>query len=236
MRLPIPLFLNMQYSLLHRFQGAFLSTLISTNFKPSRREQDLIEICLLSFDDLPQQRQFLTDILTDKISQDAMILLGYFLSLILTESLSIPLCIPQSIKYLGNSPLQEPLTQIHSYLQEGISLNQIISHLSEKNISGEIINIVLGFYCFLSAPEDFNLTLNRSNIYADKSDVKLLLLSSNSIAVILSGAYNTIAGIPLKWRLGKEDMIKQSDRLFAQWAGIYDNILTNSIPISATGG
>ncbi len=223
----------MQYSLLHRFQGTFLSTLITTNFKPSPREQDLIEICLLSFDNLPQQRQFFTDILTDKISQDAMLLLGYFISLILTESLSISHCIPQSIQYLGNSPLQQPLNQIHTFLQDGISLNQIISHFSGKKLSPEIINIVLGIYGFLSSSEDFNLTLNRSNIYALQSDVKLLLLSSKSIAVILSGAYNTIGGIPIKWRLGKEDMIKQGDRLFAQWAGIYDNILSTSIPISA---
>ncbi len=76
-------------------------------------------------------------------------------------------------------------------------------------------------YCILSTPEDFTLSIDRAAA-TPQPEIAIALTG------FLSGAYNTLRGIPLSWQTQVNSGINSGidyyqlvDRLFATWSGVY---------------
>ncbi len=83
---------------------------------------------------------------------------------------------------------------------------------------GKAIAVAVAAYCFLDTPEDFFLTVKRSQ----RSPHPQL---STALAGALSGAYNGTAAVPVTWELAvtERDRLREaSDRLYAAWSGVCD--------------
>ncbi len=91
------------------------------------------------------------------------------------------------------------------------------------------VPLAISCYCILSTPEDFALSIDRAAA-TPQPEIAIALTG------FLSGAYNTLRGIPLSWQtqinseinLGINsginsgiDYHKMVDRLFATWSGVY---------------
>ncbi|MEM7712605.1 MAG: ADP-ribosylglycohydrolase family protein, partial [Cyanobacteria bacterium P01_A01_bin.68] len=84
------------------------------------------------------------------------------------------------------------------------------------------------FYCFVTTKEDFRLTCSQAIKNQRNSRV------CGAIAGAISGAYNSMAGIPITWHLGLDEaklaqwgitsfsqVVKLADALVAVWSGAY---------------
>ncbi|NER26144.1 MAG: ADP-ribosylglycohydrolase family protein, partial [Symploca sp. SIO1C4] len=83
------------------------------------------------------------------------------------------------------------------------------------------ISIALAFYCFLDTPEDFRLCVSRASLS------KYQPQTTAAVCAALSGAYNSVVGIPADWCLGANSLgigrqrQQLADRLLAVWSGVY---------------
>jgi ADP-ribosylglycohydrolase len=183
---------------------------------------------------LRQNLLYVVEILgDDSILQDAMLAFGYAIALALTEKLHPQTLIPQIISFMGETPtslpetsLSENLLKVNLLLAEGAGLERVRGELN--NISKSADLIAMSFYCFLATLEDFRLGVLRSTQLGSHS------WQIASITGALSGAYNSMAGIPVTWPLlpnhrktlyswGFSDfaqMLQLSDALAASWSGV----------------
>jgi ADP-ribosylglycohydrolase len=135
--------------------------------------------------------------------------------------------IPQTRDYLQSikteSVLGEQLATVQTLLDRGASLEhtrivftrQQSAH--SEHLTDEQIAIALAFYCFLSTPEDFRLSLLRSRQLQPYTQLITVITAA------FSGAYNTQIGIPIEWRMATDDQIQQlAVRFYAAWSGVYD--------------
>ncbi len=192
-------------------------------------------------------------------SQMGVLALGYTIARSLKERLDPATAIPQTITYLAtDNALTELLSQVQILLEQGADLERATTHicksamaLQERQIKGEnksqtnsIVNpenfipMAIAFYCFLSTPEDWRLSVLR----AARCGITTPLTCSLTGA--LSGAYNGGAAIPVEWRSsylsalksrstgeGPEPSVwstssdvkikKLANNLFAVWTGVY---------------
>ena len=179
------------------------------------------------------------------------LVIGYTIAQALTERLDPRTIIPKIINYIGEKEsIVDQLRQVEKLINQGANLDAAINIFS-KNVSffdnGQISNegqqraqssaffipVCLALYCFLSTPEDFGLAVLCSARTAWSTQVC-------AIVSTLSGAYNSIAGVPVEWRqkmgvelLGMKDeveIMKLAKSLWAVWCGVYDpNNLTQSL-------
>lgn len=156
--------------------------------------------------------------------KEGLFALGYAIAQALRNSLQPTLFIPQLLDILETSETRfaEQLQRVQGLVAEGAGLETARDRLAIAPLASplpESSPIALAFYSFLSTPEQFQLAVMRAT---QGSQPPLCAL----LTAALSGAYNSIQGIPLAWRLaagqsGKE-MLKSSDRLLAAWSGVYD--------------
>lgn len=147
---------------------------------------------------------------------------GYAISLALREKLALPHLIEQISVGVGvnSTSLIEKLNIITRAWRQNETLNRVVEELCSRENPGQTA-IILSLYCFASNPEDFKLSVRRamSTKYQPETTVAL--------TAALSGAYNSLAGLPVTWRLlGKENTIyqqtiKMTDNLFNTWSGVY---------------
>lgn len=152
--------------------------------------------------------------------RDGLLALGYAIAASLTERLNQQSLIGETIAYLQEtpSPLIPQLATVETLLAEGASLERVRVQLTQTDGTASI-PFALGFYCFLSTLEDFRLSISRATRTGSQSPLTTVITG------ILSGAYNSIPGIPWTWQLGPlptEQMFHLGDRLLATWSGVYD--------------
>jgi ADP-ribosylglycohydrolase len=163
-----------------------------------------------------------------EVLRDGTLALGYAISQSLTEKINPNTVICQIISFLGdkNSQLSQDLEKVDSLLKQDSGFDKAQIELFKQNQDSR--NIALAFYYFLSIIEDFPLAVLQANN-------KLNNISSiSTITGALSGAYNSIQGIPVYWLLksssavAKETtfsshpiMLELADTLMANWSGVY---------------
>lgn len=164
---------------------------------------------------------------------------GYAIALALTEKLNHTL-IDQIINLLGNPQtlLGQQLQQVKDLIYKGASLDIAVSQLQkEAKLQGAKAcpdtAIALAFYCFLSTPEDFRLSLRRASRISHQPQ----LISALTGAI--AGAYNSNIGIPVGWRLGANQInittqrLQLAEEMFAVWSGVYGAWVVEPFPWAA---
>ena len=152
--------------------------------------------------------------------RDGLLAMGYAIAASLTERLNRQSLIGETIAYLQESPspLIIQLAIVETLLAEGASLERVRSQLVRTEET-DCIPFALGFYCLLSTLEDFRLSIRRATRTGSSSP------QTTIITGILSGAYNSIPGIPWTGQPGPlptEEIFHLGDRLLATWSGVYD--------------
>jgi hypothetical protein len=161
---------------------------------------------------------------------EGVLAIAYAISLALTEQLDCATLIPRIQLYLGTSqsPLIRQLEQVQMLLEKRAGLETTLTQLRrEAQIRGETLgrahtSIALALYCFLSTPEDFRLAVSRAALTCYQPQTTATLTGA------LAGAYNSIIGIPVSWRLtanrisSGNQRLQLADRLLEVWAGFYD--------------
>jgi ADP-ribosylglycohydrolase len=165
----------------------------------------------------------------DPILQDIALVFGYAIALSLQERFTPSSLIPQLVTFLGETSKEVPqqLLKVQELLLQRASLEQVKGEFRRENQLPDTIAIAL--YCLTSSLEDFRLSVLRSSQNGKVSPAVSIITG------VLSGAYNSITGIPILWQAEKlsvqsseitenslRAIIELSDRLFAVWAGIYD--------------
>lgn len=163
-------------------------------------------------------------------TSEGVLAIAYAISLALTEQLNCATLIARIQLYLGTSqtPLLRQLEQVQMLLEKGAGLETTLTQLRrEAQIRGESLgraytSIALAFYCFLSTPEDFRLAVSRAARIGYQPQITTALTGA------LAGAYNSIIGIPVNWRLtanrinNGNQRLQLANRLLEAWAGVYD--------------
>ncbi|MBW4621402.1 MAG: ADP-ribosylglycohydrolase family protein [Cyanosarcina radialis HA8281-LM2] len=163
-------------------------------------------------------------------SVEGVLAVGYAIAKALTEKVQPAALIPQILADFPNSQSEaiEELAQVQELLVQKSSLEMATSKLCRGKKS-ETAAIAMGFYCFLSTPEDFPLSVRR----AIRSSCQPR--TTAAIAGTLSGAYNSLSGIPLQWSLTSNQIDPQqigqiAARLLAVWSGVYDPSRSDRFP------
>lgn len=164
---------------------------------------------------------------------------GYAIALALTEKLNHTL-IDQILNFLGNPQtlLGQQLQQVQDLIDKAAPLTIAVSQLQkEAQLQGAKAcpdtAIALAFYCFLSTPEDFRLSLSRASRISHQPQ----LISALTGAI--AGAYNSNIGIPVGWRLGANQLnittqrLQLAERMFAVWSGVYGAWVVEPFPWAA---
>jgi hypothetical protein len=176
-------------------------------------------------------RQNLLDVVQiwddEPILRDVALVFGYAIALSLEERFTPSSLIPQLVTFLGETSTEVPqqLLKVQELSQQRASLEHVKSELIRENQLSEMIAIpaVVNYalYCLITSLEDFPISVLRSS-----QNIKLSPATS-IITGALSGAYNSISGIPVSWQVDRKttdfrEIIALSDQLFAVWSGIYD--------------
>ncbi|WP_019504501.1 ADP-ribosylglycohydrolase family protein [Pleurocapsa sp. PCC 7319] len=117
--------------------------------------------------------------------------------------------------------LTEKLEIIAQAWEHGNSLNKLQQELSNRSDLRQT-SIALGVYCFASTPKDFMLSVKRAAKLSNNMSLPITALTG-----VLSGAYNGLTGIPLRWhQFGSQNPTYRQNELIAQklletWLGIY---------------
>ncbi len=172
----------------------------------------------------------------DSVLKDGTLAIGYAIALALKERLDPATLIPETLIYLDvETPLVQQLRQVQTLLEEGAGLETTLWTLMPRQSAPRPnAAIALAFYCFLSTLEDLRLSVVRA-ARCPQPQITIALTGA------LSGAYNSIAGIPVGWRLalGKQkddnsplatlwglhsetELLRLAARLLAAWSGVCD--------------
>ncbi|BAY20430.1 hypothetical protein NIES2100_01710 [Calothrix sp. NIES-2100] len=175
----------------------------------------------------------------DPVIRDGTLAVGYAITQILTEKLHSRTLIPEAIAFIGetSTSLPQQLIKINTLLQQGASLERVQIELSKEEKLSK--SIAMAFYCFLCTLEDYRLAVLRANQLSDRwrQDHKGLYLHHiSAITGALSGAYNSIAGIPVGWQISYSQansatrelsnfslMVELADALVSVWSGLYNH-------------
>ncbi|MGI2905196.1 ADP-ribosylglycohydrolase family protein [Tolypothrix sp. VBCCA 56010] len=213
---------QVQFPHLDTSDGVSLKAIIAT-----------LPVALFYFDNTVKLRQNLSQAIAiwdrDLVVRDATLAVGYAIARSLTEKLDIKTLIPQTIDFIGETPtvLPQALLKVNNLLLQGAGLERVQGALSREEKLSKAV--AMAFYCFLSTLEDFRLSILRAT---DNSDA---LSATGAITGALSGAYNSLTGIPVSWQMklssansatsrlsNRKQMIELADGLVAVWSGAYD--------------
>ncbi len=172
----------------------------------------------------------------DSVLKDGTLAIGYAIASGLKEKLNRDTLIAQTISYLdAETPLVAQLRQVQSLLEQGAPKEMALNKLLPRQTAPPPnFPVALAFYCFLSTIEDLRLSVLRA-ARCPQAQVTC------AIAGAISGAYNSVAGIPPAWRLALEqqkgdtsplatlwginseaELLRLAARLLATWSGVYD--------------
>ena len=119
------------------------------------------------------------------------------------------------------SSLAAKLATAITAVKEGTSLHQLRATIA-TNSNLQQTAIALAFYCFVTTPSEFWLSINRAARLDSTLGWLTVLLTGT-----LSGAYNGMAGIPHKLRIvARENSTYRwesqlAEKLFQAWSGVY---------------
>lgn len=188
-----------------------------------------LPIALFFHEDAAKLRRSLNQLAaSSKETRDGILAMGYCLLQIAQEKLDPGSIIPQIITYIqSDGDRASELGQVQTLLETGASLETACSLLSN--------NISLALYCFLSTPEDFRLSVMRA--------LRIARVQPQLVAALtgaMSGTYNSLAGIPVSWRIAMTrpktaekflnpcwgvtsgaEIVQLATNLFAAWSGVY---------------
>ncbi|HIK27166.1 MAG: ADP-ribosylglycohydrolase family protein [Oscillatoriaceae bacterium SKW80] len=158
--------------------------------------------------------------------RDWIICLAVALAQALQEKLNPASFIPEISTYFQeNSQVSMQLLQVQTWLEEGLCLEAIKEWAQHSEDSAQYTSIALALYCFLSTPEDMRVSVMRAARIGKEPSITVALTGA------ISGAYNSIYGIPVAWRSqlrhlntnkAVAEIIQLGERLFAAWCGAYD--------------
>ena len=175
----------------------------------------------------------------DPVIRDGTLAVGYAIAQSLTEKLHPRTLIPEAIAFIGetSTSLPQQLIKVNNLLERGASLERVQIELSKEEKLSQ--GIAIAFYCFLSTLEDYRLTVLQANQLSkmwQQDQKRLYLQSTSGITGALSGAYNSIAGIPIGWQIlysqansatkrlsNFSGMVELADALVAVWSGLYNH-------------
>ncbi|GAX34834.1 ADP-ribosylglycohydrolase family protein [Nodularia sp. NIES-3585] len=177
----------------------------------------------------------------DPIVRDGTLAVGYAIAQCFTQKLHPQTLIPEIIAFIGETTtlLPQKLLKLNDLLVQGVGLESAQAEFSREEEPSNAI--AMAFYCFLSTLEDLRLGVLRSTHQDNIRRGETGNLNSQTITTItgaLSGAYNSTAGIPVKWQvilcptnLGNGELtnffqvLELADALVAVWSGVYDPAL-----------
>ena len=117
--------------------------------------------------------------------------------------------------------LTQKLNLVVQAVKSGMSLHQLLDKMSSNGNTRQTA-IALSWYCFATTPHDFKISVQRAaSIKPDIAEFTAALTGN------LSGAYNSIIGIPWNWRTSISQNPNYSSenqlviKLFKTWLGIY---------------
>jgi ADP-ribosylglycohydrolase len=220
----------------------------------------LLPVFLFFHEDVRKLRQNVQDVLNlwhnAQISQSNLLAIEHTLAQALLGTLNAPTCIPQllAISDIHDLPMLSLLQQVQTLLLQPVGLEDAVyAIVSSQPVSSQPVSsqpgtavsrgeretmvgssseacIALALYCFLSTIGDFRLSVLRAAQTGYNIPVVCALTGA------LSGAYNSTIGIPISWRLSRDDiqqeMLHVSTLLLAQWSGMHDSRLHNSTLVS----
>ncbi|MDP5338408.1 MAG: ADP-ribosylglycohydrolase family protein [Nodularia sp. (in: cyanobacteria)] len=177
----------------------------------------------------------------DPIVRDGTLAVGYAIAQCFTEKLAPRTLIPEIIAFIGETStlLPKKFLKLNDLLAQGVGLESAQAEFSRQKEPSNAI--AMAFYCFLSTLEDLRLAVllatHQDNIWRGETGN----FDSQTITTItgaLSGAYNSTAGIPVKWRVllcptnlahweltNFSQVLELADALVAVWSGVYDPAL-----------
>lgn len=164
--------------------------------------------------------------------RDGVLAVCYLIAQLLNENINQQInqntLVSEINSFIGETKTDLPrkLQQVNNLLTENAGLAELQNCLDkENNISN---TIAIAFYCFATSTEDFRLTCLRAKQNKYNSQI------CGAIAGAMSGAYNSMAGIPITWHLRLDEaelaqrgltsfsqMVKLADALMAVWSGAY---------------
>jgi hypothetical protein len=182
----------------------------------------MLPLMLFFHDDRVKLREILIEVShswqLDWATCSSAIAIGYIISRSLTESFNPQTIIPQLLDEMNNlHPLLfQSLCTIAELLEQPSSLHQITQRLTTTHPI--ITPTILAIYCVLSTPADFSLATRRAYHTKNRSPLTCALTG------ILSGAQNSLTGIPLNGYLATQDRaqwLSAAENLLNAWAGVY---------------
>ncbi|MFB2939082.1 ADP-ribosylglycohydrolase family protein [Aerosakkonemataceae cyanobacterium BLCC-F154] len=172
----------------------------------------------------------------DSVLKDGTLAIGYAIAKALKEKLNSATLISETINYLDvETSLVQQLREVEDLLAAGAGLATTLKTLIPRGTTTPPNTpVALAFYCFLSTIEDLQLSVMRAS-RCPQAQV------TSAIAGALSGTFNSIAGVPVAWRLalGKQptdnlplkqlwgvnseaELLRLAARLLAAWSGVYN--------------
>lgn len=221
-----------------------------------------LPVALFSHDDVSKQQPLLLQTINlwrcPPSTEAGLLAVGYAIAQVLQERVDRFTLVPHTITYLKHylkqgtanptAPLLDlidTLKQVQALLQQGAGLHTAIERLRARSTNGDSTAIALAFYCFLSTPDDLQLSLLRAARSGELASGELAPVTC-ALTGALSGAYNSLNGLPLAWRTGNPmavlwglsdpEMKQLATHLFAVWSGVYNpGTATNRLAIAAPG-
>jgi hypothetical protein len=158
------------------------------------------------------------------------IAIGYIVSRSITETFTPKSILTELAVEMTNlhPSLLQQLTIIEWALNRPTSIHQLKQQLT-PDIHHSILAAAIAIYCFFSTPEEFSLSILRA--YHSDADNRLTC----AIAGILSGAYNSLTGIPLNGDIatqGRARWMEAAENLLNLWAGFSGTNKGGSLVVS----
>ena len=179
---------------------------------------------------------------------DGVLTIASAIAHLLTQKLEPHQLIPTLLPKLNQeTTLALQLAQVQQLLEQNAPLETVVRPLiqtANKNppSTDQWTATALAFYCFLTTPEDYRLTIWRAMQTGYQPDV------TSAISGALSGAYQGLIGIPVQWRLAlrsnvdvepnsssaqnptvesknwERELRQLAHQLLAVWSGVYHPI------------
>ncbi|BAY86946.1 hypothetical protein NIES267_64570 [Calothrix parasitica NIES-267] len=166
--------------------------------------------------------------LNHPLIRDGVLSVCYLIAQSLNEKINPNTLVSEITYFIGETKtgIPEKLQKVNNLIVENAGYFELQNCLDKENSISNIIAVA--FYCFVSTKEDFRLTCLRAIKNQRNSRV------CGAIAGAISGAYNSMAGIPTTWHLGLDEaelaqwgltsfsqVVKLADALVAVWSGAY---------------
>lgn len=160
--------------------------------------------------------------------RDAVLTVCYLVAQSLNEKINPKTLASEITYFIGETTtgLPRKLQQVNNLIASNVGYFELQNCLDKENSISNII--ASAFYCFVNTKEDFRLTCLQAIKNQHNSRV------CGAIAGAISGAYNSMAGIPITWHLELDEaklaqwgltsfsqMVKLADAVVAVWSGAY---------------